>query len=75
LNCSYQAVFKQVKELVGKGILDVDGMQYKVNIEWVNKVCNFAVDLKEQYKNNPEGKIGAGYKFTDEFSKNRKIPA
>jgi len=75
LGCSYQAVFKQVKELVEKGILDFDGKLYQVNIEWVEKVCHFAVNLKEHYAKNPEGNLGAGYKFTDEFGKKRRIPA
>ena len=61
--------------MVGKEILDFDGKMYRVNIEWVDKVGHFAIDLKEHYENNPEGNIGAGYKFSDEFGKKRKILA
>ncbi len=57
-NCSYQAVFKQVKELVQKKVLKENGKQYKINEKWIESVHEFTEDLKEHYSKNPNGVIG-----------------
>jgi len=57
--CSYQAIFKQVKELSQKKVLDGSGKHYKINEKWIGSVHGFTEDLMEHYSKNPQGIIGA----------------
>lgn len=72
--CSYQAVFKQVKELLDKGILSSKGRYYKMNEKWLEGVNLFIKNLLEYYEKNPQGIIGASNNFSENFSrKSRKF--
>jgi len=63
VECSYQAVFKQVKALAEKGIIQSDGRYYSMNLEWIERVGFFVRSLQEHYKKNPEGVIGPKNSF------------
>ncbi len=56
--CSYQAIFKQVKELAGKKVLEENGKLYKISEKWIDSMHDFTEDLKEHYTSNPNGIIG-----------------
>lgn len=58
VNCSYHAVFKQVKKLVRRGIVSKKKHCYRINLEWCDEVDCFAKSVKENYQENPEGIIG-----------------
>ena len=58
VECTYQAVFKHVKELSDKGILEREGHYYTINVEWLRRLYFFAQSHIEFYKDNPNGIIG-----------------
>ena len=60
IECSYQAAFKQVKGLLGKGIICSHGRCYKMNEKWLERVNSFIEGLLDHYEKNPSGVIGTG---------------
>jgi len=56
--CSYQAVFKQVKELESTSVLTKEGRLYKLNEGWLHSINGFISDVLARYKENPCGVIG-----------------
>jgi len=58
VDCSYQAVFKHVKELGTKGIIESDGRQYSLSLEWMERLYVFIQNHLECCEENPEGIIG-----------------
>lgn len=58
LACSYQAVFKQVKELESTKVLLKKGRYYRLNENWLSSVNRFIEGVLERYNGNPSGVIG-----------------
>jgi len=59
IDCSYQAVFKQVKELESTNVLLKEGRLYKLNQNWLNSLNSFINCVILRYKENPAGTMGA----------------
>ena len=68
INCSYQAVFKQVKELESSGILVRNGRTYKLNERWLSMVQLFIGEVLEKYKSFPDGMIGMKPRIRSELA-------
>ncbi len=58
VSCTYQAVFKQVKELVSEGLLIMDEKGYRINERWLLTLNKFILGVLERYKENPQGVLG-----------------
>ena len=56
--CTYQAVFNQVKEMSESSIVCSNGKHYKLNEKWLEGVNEFVEVLLEHYQRNPRGIIG-----------------
>ncbi len=52
---TYQAVFKAISELSGKGVLEKEGREYKLSLEWIEKIEGFSRNLKESYSDRIKG--------------------
>ena len=68
VDCTYQATFKQVKELAEKGVILNEDRQYHMNLEWLEKIGFFIQNLLEYYEKNPSGVIGGGNRFNHHFN-------
>ncbi|MCX8190300.1 MAG: hypothetical protein N3F05_03690 [Candidatus Diapherotrites archaeon] len=55
IDCSYQAVFKQVRELESTNVLVKEGRAYRINEEWLKSVNSFVTLVISKYKANPNG--------------------
>lgn len=55
IDCSYQAVFKQVKELENANVLLKEGRFYKLNQAWLVSLNSFITCVIARYKENPSG--------------------
>ncbi|MCD6247822.1 MAG: hypothetical protein J7J87_05340 [Candidatus Diapherotrites archaeon] len=58
VSCTYQAVFKQVKELASDGLLIMDENGYRINERWLLTLNKFILGVLERYKENPQGVLG-----------------
>lgn len=58
VHCTYQAVFKQVKELASEGLLITNGNGYCINERWLLTLNKFILGVLERYKENPQGVLG-----------------
>lgn len=58
ISCSYQAVFRQVKEMLAEGLLTADNTGYRLNEDWLQSLNKFITDIIERYKTNPQGVLG-----------------
>ncbi len=58
VECSYQAVFKHVKELSRRGILDCRERRYMISLGWLERLYLFVQNYLECYEQNPGGVIG-----------------
>lgn len=48
---SYQAVHKLLKELVDEGVLEKEGLSYKISPAWLKKLGDFLSFVEQSYKN------------------------
>jgi hypothetical protein len=58
IGCSYQAVFKQVKELLENNVVLSEGRYYKINREWLARMNARIESLLEFQEMHPEGILG-----------------
>lgn len=72
VDCTYQAAFKQVKELAEKGVILNEDRQYQMNLEWLERVGFFIQNLLEYYEKNPSGVIGGGNRFNHHFGRGER---
>ncbi len=52
-SCSYQAVHKAVKKLVGEGVLVRRNREYLLSIDWLNQIGRFSEAIKLNYLSKP----------------------
>src|SRR3989338_6249167 len=63
LGITYQAAYKAICELVEDNVLQKDGKEYKINIEWINSIEALGRELREHYitkDNMPKLEVGCG---------------
>ena len=46
---TYQAVHKTILLLLEKGVLVREGMEYSINMQWIDEISNFVERMKESY--------------------------
>ena len=76
VECSYQAVFKHVKELSRRGILDCRERRYRISLEWLERLYLFVQNYFECYEQNPAGVIGprAKLELLAKYQRMRRAP-
>lgn len=60
---TYQAVYKAICELVEENVLQKEGKEYKINIEWINSIEALGRKLREHYttkEHMPYLEVGCG---------------
>ncbi len=63
LSTTYQAAYKAINELVEENVLQKEGKEYKINIEWINSIEALGKKLREHYitqEHMPNLEIGCG---------------
>ena len=54
IECTYQAVYKQVKEMEFLQILEKQERGYLINEKWLDKIVAFCCDIKDIYRKQRE---------------------
>lgn len=55
---TYQAVHKTILLLLEKSILVREGMEYSINMQWIDEISNFVDRLKESYETHKKYPFG-----------------
>jgi len=53
-NISYQAIHKQIKQLLNEGVLEKEGTKYKLSVIWIKKEKDKFEDLENSYSNKKD---------------------
>ena len=70
VECTYQAVHKQLKEMQGKRIVRKQGKHYLISEKWLNELSQFSTQLKKQYSESSKILIP----FEDFLEKKDPVP-
>ena len=63
LSITYQAAYKAINELVEENVLQKEGKEYKIKIEWINSIEALGKKLREHYitqEHMPNLEVGCG---------------
>ncbi len=73
INCTYQAIHKQLRLLTKRKVLEKDGKNYRLSIEWLDALKNFSDEIKKDYnkcgvaKKKPEAEEKADLKYFKKY--------